>query len=129
MFGAAFLNFVVPALLPAAADALRNVVAKFTGGAGAQPQNVTETIALMNAQTERLRALGQLDAPAGNVSAWVSNLRGSFRYLAVGGIVLSTVAAVFVGVDAVPLAVLLDLTGACMSFIIGERMYLGLAKK
>lgn len=128
MFGALFANFVVPALLPALADGFRNVVARFTGSAGAQPQNVDESIALMNAQTERLKALAALDTPTGAISLWVANLRASFRYIAVGCIVLSTVAGVFIGVDAAALAVLLDLTGACMSFIIGERMYLGLRK-
>ena len=118
----------MPALLPAFADAVRGLVGRFTGAAGSRPQNVAEAIQLMHAEAAKLQALAALDAPAANISRWVANLRASFRYLAVGAIIASTLAAVFVGVDAAALAVLIDLSGACMSFIIGERMYLGLKK-
>jgi hypothetical protein len=122
------LTLLLPSLVPVFADSVRGLIGKFTGTAGAQPQNVSEAIALMQAQSERLRALAQLDTPPGQMSQWVADLRGSFRYLAVGGIVVATLGAVFTGVDAAALAVLLELTGASMSFIIGERMYLGLKK-
>ncbi len=120
------LSLLLPAFLPVAADAVRGLIARFTGGSGAQPQNVAEAIQLINAQTARVEAMAKLDAPAGNVSKWVANLRASFRYIAVGVILLATLAAVFVGVEEAALLVLLDLSGACMSFIIGERMYLKL---
>lgn len=80
----------------------------------------------MQAQVGRLQALAALDAPVGNISRCVADLRASFRYIAVSGILLATGVAVFVGVEPAALAVLLDLSGASMSFIIGERMYLGL---
>jgi len=63
-----------------------------------------------------------------NISPWVANLRASFRYFAVGGIIAATIAGAYVGIDAAALAILLDMSGASMSFIIGERMYLGLKK-
>lgn len=115
---------ILPALVPALADGVRALVARFTGSAGSAPQNVAERIQLMQAEAAKLTALAALDAPAGNISRWVSDLRASFRYVAVGGIVCATLAGVFVGVDESALSVLLDLSGACMSFIIGERMYL-----
>lgn len=122
------LNLILPALVPAFADGVRGVIAKFTGSAGARPQNVAESIQLMQAESEKLKALAELDRPAANISLWVANLRASFRYIAVGAIVTATLAGVALKVDPVSLAVLLDLSGACMSFIIGERMYLGLKK-
>ena len=122
------LTLLLPSLVPVFADSIRGLVAKITGTAGSQPQNVTEAIALMEAQSKRLQAMAQLDAPIGTVSQWVADLRGSFRYIAVGSIVLATLAGAYVGIEPAALAVLLELTGASMSFIIGERMYLGLKK-
>lgn len=115
---------ILPALVPALADGVRALVARFTGGAGSAPQNVAERIQLMQAEAQKLQALAALDAPSGNISRWVADLRASFRYLAVCGIVASTIVGVFADVEASALAVMLDLSGACMGFVIGERMYL-----
>lgn len=120
------MTILAPAILPAAADAVRGLVAKFTGSAGAQPQNVAETIQLMEAQTKRVQALAELDRLPDGASKWVVDLRGSFRYIVCGGVVAAAVAGVLVGVDEAAGLVLLDLGGACMSFIIGERMYIKL---
>lgn len=122
------LTILLPALIPSLTDALRGLISRVTGGTGAQPQNVNEKIQLMQAETARLQALAALDTPSANISKWVANLRASFRYIAVGAIELSAVIAVFSGVEGPGLAVLLDLAGAGMSFIIGERMYLAIKR-
>lgn len=122
------LTLLLPALLPAVTDGVRGLIARISGGAGAQAQNVGEQIQLWQAQTERLRALAELDKPTGDVSHWVSNLRGAFRYLAIAAIWATTTAAIFTHQDAAFVAVLLDMTGATMSFVIGERMYLAVKK-
>ena len=122
------LTLLIPSLVPSVSDAIRGLVSRVTGGAGSVPQNVDEKIKLMGAEVERLKVLAQLDTPPDNMSEWVADLRGAFRYLAVSAIILATIAGVFVGIDASALAVLMDLSGASMSFIIGERMYLGLKK-
>lgn len=122
------LTMLLPALVPVISDAVRGIIARITGGAGAVPQNIDEKIRLMGAEVERIKALAALDAPSENISTWVADLRGSFRYLAVSGIVVATLAGVFAQIDPIALAMLLDMTGASMSFIIGERMYLGLRK-
>ena len=122
-------SVLFPALLPALTDGVRGIFAKFTGGAGGTPQNVTERIQLMQAESERLKALAEIDKPIGEPDKWVTNLRSSFRYIAIIIIWLATVGAVFT--PSVPEAItiiLLDLSGACMSFVIGERMYLTLRK-
>ena len=122
------LTFVLPAFAAPLADGFRAVVGRLTQGAGAQPQNVAERIQLMQAEVAKMQALAALDTPSGTISRWVSNFRASFRYFAVSGILLSTIAGVFAGINVAALAVLLDLSGASMSFILGERMYLGLRK-
>lgn len=121
-----FLTLILPALLPALSDGIRGLLARVTGSAGAQPQNVGEAIQLMQAQTERARALAELDRPTGDISRWVADLRAVYRYAAITGIWGVTVAAVFTHQPSEVLAPLLDMSGASMSFIIGERMYLGL---
>lgn len=121
-------SLILPALVPALADGLRGLFARVTNGKGAQPASVTEQIQLMQAHTERVRALAELDALSPSASPWVANLRGAFRYAAVGGILLTTMGAVLLSADAGAVKVLLELSGASMSFIIGERMYLGLRK-
>ena len=124
------LTLVLPAVLPVVSDAFRGIIAKFTGGAGGQPVNVTERISLMKAETDRLQALAEIDKPSGNTSQWVTDVRAIYRYAFVTGVWLVTGVSIFV--PSVPrelVLVLLDLSGACASFIIGERMYFNLKSR
>jgi hypothetical protein len=122
-------SVLFPALLPALTDGVRGIFAKFSGGAGGTPQNVSERIQLMQAETERLKALAEIDKPVGEPDKWVTNLRTSFRYVTIILIWFATIAAVFTpGVEQSITIILLDLSGACMSFVIGERMYLSLKR-
>lgn len=125
----AILGMLLPALLPMVTDGFRGLFARFSGGAGGVPQNMTERIQLMEAETKKLMALADLDRPVGDVSRWVADLRGSFRYLAILIIWVVTAIAVFSGVSEQYVLILLDLTGMCMSFVIGERFYLKLTGK
>lgn len=122
-------SVLFPALIPALTDGVRGIFAKFTGGAGGTPQNVSERIQLMQAETARLSALAEIDKPVGEPDKWVTNLRTSFRYVAIILIWFATIGAVFTPTipEGITL-ILLDLSGACMSFVIGERMYLTLRK-
>ena len=124
------ISLILPALVPAFADGARGLIAKFTGGAGGQPQNITERIELMKAEAEKLQALASLDSPTGEPSKWIIVLRASFRYIIISAIMIFTAIVVFNPdvVGAAVVAVFLDMTGACMSFVIGERMYLTLKK-
>ncbi|CAB4161021.1 hypothetical protein UFOVP770_23 [uncultured Caudovirales phage] len=124
------LSLILPALVPAFADGARGLIAKFTGGAGGQPQNIKERIELMKAESEKLQALAALDTPTGEPSKWIINLRASFRYIIISSIMIFTAIVVFNPdiVGATVVAVFLDMTGACMSFVIGERMYLAIKR-
>jgi len=129
MFGS-IVSLILPALVPAFADGARGLIAKFTGGAGGQPQNIAERIELMKAEAEKLQALAALDNPTGEPSKWIIDLRASFRYVIISAIMIFTAIVVFNPdiVGAAVVAVFLDMSGACMSFVIGERMYLTLKK-
>ena len=124
------LSLILPALVPAFTDGMRGIFARLTGGAGGQPQNVTERVQLMEAEAQKLQAIAQLDTPNGTPSQWIIDLRACFRYVIITAILIFTGVVVFcpdiVGVAVV--SVFLDMSGACMSFIIGERMYLSIKK-
>ena len=123
------LSLIFPAVIPVLADGVRGIFAKFSGGAGGTPQNVDERIKLMEAETARLQALADIDKPSGEPSKWVTDFRASFRYVAILLIWIATIVAVFTtSVTPNITLMLLDLSGACMSFVIGERMYLTLKK-
>jgi hypothetical protein len=123
------LGLILPALVPAFTDGVRGIFAKFTGGAGGQPQNMQERIQLIQAETEKLKALTALDTPSGEPSKWIVDLRASYRYVIITFILLATIFVVYSpGIQLGIVSVFLDMTGACMSFIIGERMYLSIKK-
>jgi len=124
------MGLIVPALVPAFADGMRGIFARLTGGAGGMPQNVEERCQLMQAEATKLQALAQLDNPEGTPSQWIVDLRACYRYVIITAILIFTAIVVFnptiVGTAVV--SVFLDMSGACMSFIIGERMYLSIKK-
>jgi len=123
------ISLILPALVPAFTDGVRGIFAKLTGGAGGQPQNMQERISLIQAETERLKALAQLDTPNGEPSKWIIDLRACYRYIIVSFILIATIAVIYSpSVPTAVVSVFLDMTGACMSFIIGERMYLAIKK-
>jgi len=123
------ISLILPALVPAFTDGVRGIFAKLTGGAGGQPQNMQERISLIQAETERLRALAELDTPNGEPAKWIINLRACYRYVIVSFILIATIFVIYSpSVPVAVVAVFLDMTGACMSFIIGERMYLAIKR-
>jgi len=123
------ISLILPALVPAFSDGVRGLFAKLTGGAGGTPQNMQERIQLIQAETEKLKALSALDTPIGEPSKWIIDLRAAYRYVIITFILIATIFVVYSpSIPTAVVSVLLDMTGACMIFIIGERMYLGLKK-
>ena len=124
------ISLILPALVPAFADGARGLIAKFTGGAGGQPQNVAERIQLMQAEAANLQAMSSLDTPVGQPSQWIVDLRAAFRYVIISAILIFTGITLYFGdiVGASAITVLLDMSGCAMSFVVGERMYLSLKK-
>ena len=124
------MSLVIPALVPAFADGMRGIFARLTGGAGGMPQNVQERVELMQAEAQKLQAIAALDNPEGTPSQWIVDLRACYRYIIISAILIFTGIVVFNSdtVGATVVSVFLDMSGACMSFIIGERMYLSIKK-
>lgn len=123
------MSAIIPALLPAAADGIRAVINRVTGGAGAKPANVSELIQLMQADTDRLKTLAQLDQVAGQIHPIVADLRALQRPALATLILVSYMAAVFVG-EASPAT--LDMLGSYAQmvtfYLFGDRAYHAFAK-
>ena len=128
------LALLLPSLIPVVADGVRNLFGWLFGGSGAKPQNVEEAVKLMSAEVAKLEAIAKLDAPAGDISKWVADLRASFRYLAAALIIIGTFVAIGakgfgVAIEDSVIDVLLQMSGSVFSFLFGDRMYLSLRGK
>lgn len=119
----ALLTAIIPALLPAAADGVRGILARITGGKGAQPQNVAETIQLMQAETERLRTLAQLDQPAGEIHKWAATARALQRPAIATMIIGGYLAAVTLSAPEAVVLSLGDYTAMVTFYLFGDRSY------
>ncbi len=121
------MSLLLPSLVPVASDAIRGIVSKFTG---VNPQNAEEAAKLIQAETEKLKALAELDRPAGNISQWVSDLRASFRYIMAGVVIVVACITLFVpnlNPDFVEMA--WQGAGSVYAFIFGDRMYSYIRRK
>ena len=125
----ALLPTLLSSLVPVAADGVRGIFNLFTRGAGARPANVEEAVKLMDAETNRLKVLAELDRPSGAISPWVANLRASFRYLGAGVVLIPLVPmALWTLYDPSPArAALLEtystqMAGPVWGFIFGDRL-------
>lgn len=137
---ATLISLILPALLPALTDGLKGLAQKLFGGT--KPIGVDDQVKLMNAEVAKLQALAQLDAPSGNISQWVADLRASFRYIAAAAIIIGTLVLVFVYFwfnytdpenkaleNLVPvLDVFSQMSASVFAFMFGDRMYLSLRK-
>ena len=119
------LTMLVPALIPAATDTIRAVVNRITGGAGAQPTSVAETVQLTQADTARLEAVAKLDA-VGQTSQWVNNIRALQRP-AIGFLVLVAYLYSLASYGIVS-AALADLTTSVIFYLFGDRTYMYLRR-
>lgn len=121
-------TLILPALVTPFSDIVKRLASRWLG------RSVDEEIKLMQAETEKLRVLAELDKPSDNISLWVANLRASFRYIIVGFVVLITSIIGIIGYILSPEArptiinAFLEFASACTSFIIGNRIYLSLKK-
>ncbi len=120
------IEAILAAVIPAAID-----LVKTAGGAVSRRffgMNVDDQIKLMQAETDKLRAIAELDSPHGmQPSLWVINLRQSFRYIA--ALVIITIGAVMAYLargDADTVQSSLSLMTLPFSFIFGERYVMGL---
>jgi len=111
------------ALIPPVADGIRGLIGKWTGGAGARPQNVDEVIKLEQASTERLKALAALDEVKGQISIWVANIRALQRPFAVFFVLLAYAVFVLMGAPPEVQAQVASFAQMAVFYLFGERGY------
>lgn len=116
------LELLLPALLPAVIDGVKNLAGGISRKIGGL--SVDDQIKMQTGDIEKLKALAALDEVKGNPSQWVVDLRASFRYIAAG---VSILGGIYVIVT-IPAAIDIgnQLISAPFAFIFGERMYFGL---
>lgn len=73
------LETIVGALVPLGAEAIKQLIVRFTGGVKAT--TIDEQIKLDTLEIDRIKALAILDTPVGTPSQWVIDLRASSRYI------------------------------------------------
>jgi hypothetical protein len=116
------LEAILPALLPVAADGIRGVFNKVAGGAGAAPANVGEAVQLMDADTNRLKAIAEMDK-AGNVSPWVANVRALQRPVASGLIISGYLVAVTISAPEEVVLQMGQYAQMVTFYLFGDRSY------
>ena len=120
---------LLPAFFPVLKDGIKMIISKLTGVQMGEPKDFEDFVKLKELEIRKLKALAELDRPAGEISRWVADLRASFRYIAVGVIILSAIIYNFLPVgyqSGAALNYLNQMAASATFFIIGDRVYLGL---
>jgi hypothetical protein len=120
------LATLLPALIPAVSDGLRGIIVRVTGGAGAKPATVGEAIQLMQADTDRLKALAQLDTPVGTIYTWVASARALERPALATLILAAYVAAMLLKEPPETIAALGQYAAMVTFYLFGDRGYTAL---
>lgn len=114
-----FLTLLAPALI----DGVRGLITRWTGGAGAQPANVEEVIQIQQADTERLKALAELDQVSGDTSKWVNNIRAMQRPTAVAALLLTYGGVIYFEQPAEVVNQVASFAEMAVFYLFGERGY------
>lgn len=117
------LETILAALLPVGADALKQVVGKFTGGI--KPATIDDQIKLDDSEIKRATAVATLDQPGGTPSQWVIDLRASSRYIAAWACI--AIGSYF-ATTATTLNTGMELVSVAFGFLFGTRIVAGWKK-
>lgn len=118
---------ILSALVPVGAEAIKQIVTRFTGGI--RPASVDEQIRLMQAENDRSKAVAQLDQPGGTPSQWAIDLRASSRYIGALVVIGCGVGSLFVPVDDKIRALALEAANISFGFLFGSRITAQWVKK
>jgi hypothetical protein len=110
----------IPALFDLAGSAGSAISRKWIG------VSVDDQIRLQTAEVEKLRAMADLNAPGGEPSRWVIDLRASFRYLAALLVIITGGGVLLTAQGDEVRALGAELLTMPFAFIFGERMTLSL---
>lgn len=122
------IETIVGALVPVGAEAIKQLVVKFTGGV--KPATIEEQIKLDQSDIERLKALAALDNPGGTPSQWVIDIRASARYVGALVVIGVGIGSLFMaGVTPDVQKIALEAANIAFGFLFGSRITAAWAKK
>lgn len=121
------IETIIGALVPVGAEAIKQLVVRFTGGV--RPTTIAEQIQLDQSEIERLKALASLDNPGGTPSQWVIDLRGSSRYLGALLTIAVGLSTLYYPVDIKIQEIGLQAANIAFGFLFGSRITANWTKK
>lgn len=117
------LEVILPSLIPVAVDGVRGLINKLTGGASAKPSNPDDVVKLMQAETERLKALASIEG-TGQTYQWVEAVRKLQRPFYGFAALVSYIWAVNSNVDQVTVAEMGQWVQMFGFYLFGDRTYM-----
>lgn len=111
------------ALIPILSHVVTRVTDHFTGSA--KPQNTQEAIALFNAETEKLKALADLDSSDG-APMWVLAVKGLIRPFA-AAVILTTWSYISV-THGISIDAVCDLASAAVFYLFGNSTMMAITR-
>jgi len=115
------IETIVGALVPVGAEAIKQLVVKFTGGV--KPATIQEQIQLDQSEIAKLEALAKLDNPGGTPSQWVIDLRASSRYIGALAVIGVGISSLFVAdLDLRVKEIALEAANIAFGFLFGTRI-------
>ena len=122
------IETIVGALVPVGAEAIKQLVVRFTGGV--RPASIEEQIKLDQSDIERLKALAALDNPGGTPSQWVIDVRASARYVGALAVIAVGIGSLFInGITPDVQRIALEAANIAFGFLFGSRITANWAKK
>ena len=119
-------TLVLTSLLPVGIDLVKRHANRIISG---RKITVDEEVKILQAETERLKALAELDKPETNISKWVADFRAAFRYMFCAAILVASMLCVLFHAPEEVTAYMLDLLSGVTFFLIGHRTYAYIMKR
>lgn len=118
------VEMLIGTLVPVGAEAVKQLVGKWTGGV--KPATIDDQIKLDQNEIARMEALSRLDAPIGEPSQWVVDLRASARYIGALVVIATGIASMFLPeIDTAVRLVAFEAANIAFGFLFGTRIVNG----
>ena len=121
------LETILASLVPVGIEGIKQAAARWFGGVRAT--SVDEQIKLDTNEIAKIEAIAKLDAPAGQPSQWVVDLRASARYIGALSCILVGIGSLFLPVPTGVQALALEAANIAFGFLFGSRIVSNLMRK
>jgi len=121
------LETILASLVPVGIEGIKQAAARWFGGVRAT--SVDEQIKLDSNEIAKIEAIAKLDAPVGQPSQWVVDLRASARYIGALACIMVGVGSLFFPVAVGVQALALEAANIAFGFLFGSRIVSNLMRK